>query len=182
MIFPTDAFELVKARPELSGGEVPSATRGGRFYTPVKQHYDVPEADWPKLELPAIVWVPGRDRFNAPDRMRSVVVFEGQEVVLEPIHRCEAGHEIHFLVARTSDLQCRRDLYKLVSRFLVAARYALQTTANYSVGDGRIVKAPRMPAALHYVLEITPYVPVLDEPGALSTVDTVVVSATSVED
>ena len=38
---------------------------------------------------------------------------------------------MHIFVKRTKDLACYREMFALVSRFRIACRYALNTTANY---------------------------------------------------
>lgn len=173
MLYPTDAFELIKADPRISGGAVPSAADGGKFYPGIKMEYDVPEVNWTKLAMPAIVWVPMSDKFDTNHPEKIELDYEGRKVTLEPVWRCLAGHEVHLFVARTADLQCYRDMYKLLSRFMVAMRYALQTTANYRTDGGRWLSSPmeraKMPNALHYVLSVVPYVSMVEEPNPTVT-------------
>lgn len=171
MLYPTDAFELIKAQPQISGGATPSSVNGGVFYPAVKMEYDVAESEWPKHGLPFIVWQPTQDRFdtNHPQKVE-LVGYQGQRVTLEPIMSMLAGHDVHFFVARTADLQCYRDMKKLVDRFLVAVRYALQTNANCSIQGGRMLSSAadraKQPNALHYVLGIVPRIPCVEEPNA----------------
>lgn len=174
MLYPTDAFELIKTQPQISGGATPSSVAGGVFYPAVKMEYDVPESEWAKHGLPFIVWQPTQDRFdtNHPQKVE-LTGYRGQRVTLEPVLSMLAGHDVHLFVSRTSDLQCYRDMQQLLVRFLVATRYAMQTYANCAIQGGRMLSGPtdrtKYPNALHYVLGIVPRIPCVEEPNATVT-------------
>lgn len=174
MLFPTDAYELVHAHPYLSGNS-PNANFLAGAQT-VKHYYgsQLPEAQWPQTSPPFIVWVPTRDSFDAQRPQQVKTVLRGQLVAVEAPERLKAGHTIHIFVKRTKDLACYRELFALVSRFRLACRYALQTTANYEARGGTwdaerdLVKYP---ALLHYEMDLAPYIPIIDVPDVLAIID-----------
>lgn len=176
MLFPTDAYELVHAHPLLSGGAAPSANDAGMVYPKVPHFYDAPESDWPKLGTPAIIWVPTDDDFDDNHLEKVVIEYQGKTVTLEPISRCRAGHDVHIFVTRTADLACYRALFSVLRRFMVALRYALNTTANYRIVRGGMDRdRKKYPTMLHYVLRIAPCVPVVEEPNGTAVLDEVVI-------
>lgn len=179
MIFPTDAYELVKAHPLLAGTSPESVAQPqqpGAYLAPVRHYYgaQLPESDWPKTAPPFIVWVPSRDSFDA-NRPQAVKETRGGRLIeMEPTERCIAGQGVHLFVKRTKDLACYREMYALLCRVRTAMRYALNTTANYSTGGGQWDDDPmRYPTLLHYVLTIAPYVPVIDVPSVLAEIESV---------
>jgi len=176
VLFPTDAYELVHAHPYLSGNSPNANFLAG---APTVKHYygsQLPEQEWPKTTPPFIVWVPTRDSYDANRPQQVKVTRFGKEIGIEAPERCRAGHTIHLFVKRTKDLACYRELYSLVSRFRLACRYALNTTANYEARGGvqdTERDRERYPTLLHYEMDLAPYVPVLDVPNALALIETV---------
>ena len=181
MLFPTDAYELVHADPRLAGSSpnsIAQPQQAGAQLAPVKHYYgaQLPESEWAKTAPPFIVWVPGRDAFdaNTPKGVREIR--GGRLIEIDSTERVQAGHTVHLFVARTKDLACYRAMYALLCRFRMAMRYALNTTANYRTdggGFGGDSDLARYPALLHYSLGIAPYVPVCDVPDLLAEVESV---------
>lgn len=174
MLFPTDAYELVHAHPYLSGNSPNANFLLG--VQPIKHFYgdQLPEQEWSKTAPPFIVWVPGRDAYDANRPQQVKLTMQGKQRAIEAPERCRAGHTVHIFVKRTKDLACYRELFSLISRFRIACRYALNTTANYEarggLQDGERDRE-RYPGLLHYELDLAPYVPVLDVPNALALID-----------
>lgn len=185
MLFPTDAYELVHAQPYLSGNSPNANFLPGA--QPVKHFYgnQLPEQEWPKTAPPFIVWVPDRDTYDTNKPQQVKLVLQGRVQAIEAPERCRAGHKVHIFVKRTKDLACYRELFALVSRFRIACRYALNTTANYEarggLQDGERDRE-RYPGLLRYEMDLAPYVPVLDVPNALALIETVdVVSSKGID-
>jgi hypothetical protein len=169
VLYPTDAFELVIAHPYLAGTSPNANNLPG--LPKVRCFYDIPESDWTKVTPPFIVWVPGRDSFDTGQRQQVELVRKGREEAIEAIGRCVHGHDLHLFVARTSDLQCHREMFLLLTRVLVAMRYALNTTANYHMNGGQMdPNRERYPSFLHYTLSVSEYIPIVDVPDMLAEV------------
>lgn len=179
MLFPTDAYELVHAHPYMAGTSPQSVAQPqqpGAALSPVRHYYgsQLPESDWPKTATPFIVWVPTRDAFDANGQKGVRETRGGRAIEMDGLERCQAGHAVHFFVARTKDLQCYRAMWALVVRFRLAMRYALNTTANYRTDGGTPDDDPRRyPTMLHYTLGIAPYIPILDSPTLLGEVESI---------
>lgn len=176
MLFPTDAYELVTASPFIAGTSPNDANNPGLLK--IRSFYDLPESEWAKVAPPFVVWVPSRDSFDDKQPQQVRVTRRGREEAIEAVGRCVAGHDIHLFVARTADIAARRNLFSLLTRFLLACRYALNTTANFRIGDGRPEQNRTLyPNMLHYVLSLSVYVPIVDVPDVLAAVDTVVIQS-----
>ena len=174
MLFPTDAYELVHAHPYLSGNSPNASFLPGA--QPVKHFYgdQLPEQEWAKTAPPFIVWVPTRDSYDASRPQQVKLTMQGKQRAIEVPERCRAGHTVHLFVKRTKDLACYRELFSLLSRFRIACRYALNTTANYEARGGAQDgerDRERYPTLLHYELDLAPYVPILDIPSVLALID-----------
>jgi hypothetical protein len=167
-----DAYELVRANRFIAG----TSKNAHDFpnLEPVKHFYDLDEDEWVKASPPFVVWVPGRDDFdaNTPQEVRLTV--QGKKRSYQAPERVQAGVDINIFVTRTADLDCHRELFKLVCRVRLALREALDTTANYRTdggGSGGKPSRTRWPSMLHYVMRIAPYIPVVYEPYVLALIE-----------
>lgn len=173
MLYPSDAFELVSAHPYLAGTSPNAHFLAG--LNKIKCYYDLEESKWAQTSPPFIVWVPSRDTFDANQVPQVKLVRNGVLESIEAIERCQSGFNIHLFTKRTSDLACYREMWALLSRLRLAMRYALNTTANYRTDSGGYdQKRESYPNMLHYTLGVAPYVPVVDVPDVLATVETLV--------
>lgn len=152
-----DAYCLVKSRPRLSR---------------VKHHFGMTREQL-ALErgLPLANWVlPGGDSFDDGQQQFVRTILEGREVSVEAVGRVGQVVRVELAVARTGDLQCWRDLHRLLERYAAAMREALLSSGNYRVeGGGAMQDAP--PSVLGYELLVRVTLPLLSDPTDLSRVD-----------